>query len=60
MKDKKKVQILLKVIERVYAKNSDKQKWIDESMTDLCKEEFVSRKGIFCFSLLLTLSLWAI
>ena len=47
MKDKKKVEILLKVIERVYTKSPEKQKLIDESMIDLCKEEIVIRKGIF-------------
>ena len=35
MKEKKKIETLLKVIERVYAKNPAMQKLIDESMIDI-------------------------
>ena len=38
MKDKRKVEILLKLIERVYTKNPGTQKLIDESMIDIWKE----------------------
>ena len=59
MKDKKKIEILLKVIERIFNKNPEMQKLIDESMIDVCKEEDVSPKEVFFyfyFSLLLFLS----
>ena len=47
MKDKRKVEILLKVIERVYNKNPDTEKLIDESMIHVCKEEGVSPEQVF-------------
>ena len=43
MEDKK-VEILLKVIERVYTKNPAIQKLIDKSIIDICKED----KKIMC------------
>ena len=53
MKDRKKVKILLKVIERVYTKNFGMQKLVDDYMIDICKEEGVSLEQVlFCFSLL--------
>ena len=61
MKDKKRIEIMLKLTERVDSKNSGMQSLIDESMTDICKKEDVSPKQVyFGFSLLLSLSLWAI
>ena len=42
MKDRKKIEILLKVIARVYTKSPGMQKMIDRSMKDICKEEGVS------------------
>ena len=42
MKDRKKIEILLKVIARVYTKSPGMQKLIDRSMKDICKEEGVS------------------
>ena len=52
---------MLKLPERVDSKNSGMQSLIDESMTDICKKEDVSPKQVyFGFSLLLSLSLWAI
>ena len=47
MKDKKRVEILLKVIERVYSKNPGMQTLIDESVIDICKEEGVSPEQVF-------------
>ena len=49
IKDKKRIKILLKVIERVYMKNTDKQKLIDESMIDISKEECVPSEQDFFF-----------
>ena len=41
MKDKKRMEMLLKVIEKVYSKKPGMQTLIDESMIDICKEEGV-------------------
>ena len=58
MKDKKKIEILLTVIEKAYNRNPGIQTLIDKAMIDICKEESVS--VVFCCSLLLALLLWAI
>ena len=54
VKDKKRIEVSLKVIERIHSKNPEIQKLIDESMIDVCKEEIVSPKldffFFFCFS----------
>ena len=47
MKDKKKIDILLKVIERLYTKNHGMQKLIDESMIDICRKEGASPEQLF-------------
>ena len=47
MKDKKKIKILLKSIERVYSKNPGIQALIDESIIDVCKVEGVLREQVF-------------
>ena len=47
MKEKKKIETLLKVIERVYAKNPAMQKLIDESMIDIWKEKGESPEQVF-------------
>ena len=47
MKNKKKIEILLEVIERTYSKNQGIQTQIDESMMDICKEEGASTKQVF-------------
>ena len=53
MKDKKRIKILLNVIERVYSKNPGIQTLIEESIIDICKDEEVSPKQVFfCLSLL--------
>ena len=49
MKDKKNIEILLKVIERVYTKNTEIQKLIDESMIDVCKEGVSLEQVFFAF-----------
>ena len=59
MKDKKRIEILLKVIERVYSENPEKI-LIDESMIDICKEAVPFEQVFFGFSLLLALSLWVV
>ena len=43
----KKIETLLKIIERVYTKNPGMQKLIDQSMIDVCKEEGVSPEQVF-------------
>ena len=47
MKDKKKVEILLKAIQRVCTKNPGMQKLIDKQMIDICQKEGMSPKQIF-------------
>ena len=47
MKDKKKIKILLKSIERVYSKNPGIQALIDESIIDVCKVEGVLCEQVF-------------
>ena len=59
IKDKKGIEILLKVIERRYRKSPGMQKLKNESMIDVCKEEGVPTEQVF-FYLLLGLSSWAI
>ena len=47
MKDKKKVEILLKVTQRVCTKNPGMQKLIDKQMIDICQKEGMSPKQTF-------------
>ena len=47
MNDKKRIEILLKVIERVYTKDPEMQKLMDVSVIDICKEENVSPEQLF-------------
>lgn len=54
MKDKKRIEILLKAIERIYNKNTGIQKLMYKSMIDVCKEEGVSPKQVFPILLLST------
>ena len=51
MKDKRKIEILLKVIEIVYTKNPGMQKLVDKSMIDLCKEGVSPEQVFFVFAL---------
>ena len=55
MKDKKKLEVSLKVIKRIYDKNPGMQEMIDASMIEVCTEEGVSPERLF-FILLLSLS----
>ena len=55
MKDKKKLEVLLKVKKRIFDKNPGMQHTIDASMTDVCAEEGISPEQVF-FILLLSLS----
>ena len=47
MKEKTKIEILVKVIEKFYTKNPEMQKLIEKSMIDICKEESVSSEQVF-------------
>ena len=47
MKDKKRTEILLKFIKKVYNENPDLQKLIDVSMVEVCAEEGVSNEQVF-------------
>ena len=47
MKDKKKHEILLKVIQRIFDKNPETQELIDASMMEVCAEEGVSPEQVF-------------
>ena len=51
MKDKKRIENLLKFIKRNYDKNPELQELIDVSMVDLCTEECISPELVF-FSLI--------
>lgn len=59
MKDMKRMEILLKVIERIYSNIPGMQTMTNESMKNICKEEALSHKQVF-FSLLFALLLWTI
>ena len=47
MKEKTKIEILVKVIEKFYTKNPGMQKLIEKSMIDICKEESVLSEQVF-------------
>ena len=49
MKDKKRIETLLKVIERVFIKNPHTQKLVDESVIDICKEGVSPEHVFFVF-----------
>ena len=55
MKDKKKLEVIFKVIQRVYDKNQRMQKLIDASLIKVCTEEDVSPEQVF-YILLFSLS----
>ena len=53
------MEVLLKVIQRIYDKSPEKQEMIDVSLTEVCAEGDISHKQdffYFVFSLLLSLS----
>ena len=52
MKDKKKLEVLLKLMQRIYNKNPGIQEVIDASMIKVCTEG-VSRKQVFVILLFL-------
>ena len=52
MNDKEKTDILFKAIERIFSKNPEMQKLIDESVIDRCKEEGESPEKVFFLFLL--------
>ena len=54
MKDKKKLEVLLKVIKRIYDKNSGMQEMIGASVIEVCAEEGASTEQV---SIILLLSL---
>ena len=57
MKDKKKLEVLLKAIQRIYD-NPEILKVIDASIIEVCNEESVSPEQVFsyfAFSLMLSL-----
>ena len=55
MKNKKKLEVLFKVIQRIYDKNPGMQEMIGASMKDVSADEGVSPEQVF-FILLLSLS----
>ena len=57
MKDKKRIEILERVIKRIYNKNSGMQELIDASVIDIFTKEVVSPENIFLFLFSLLLSL---
>ena len=52
MKDKEKLKILLKVIQRIYDKNPEMQEVIDASMMKVCAEESIYPEPVLFFILL--------
>ena len=58
MKDKKKLEVLLKVIQRVYDKNPGMQEAIDKSIIEVCAEEGVSTELVFFILLFLCCCLY--
>ena len=46
-KDKKRIDILLKIVERSYSKSPGMQTLTDESMIDICKGEGVFPEQVF-------------
>ena len=48
MKDKKRFEILLKVINRIYNENCEIHEVIDASIIDVCTEESVLPEQLFC------------
>ena len=49
MNEKKKVEVLLQVIKKIYDKNLGMQEVIDASMIEACAEEGVSPEQFFFF-----------
>lgn len=47
MRDNKKIEMLLNVIEKIYYKNPEVPKLIDVSIMKICAEEIVSPKRVF-------------
>ena len=47
MRDKKKLEGLIKVIKQTYIKNPEMQKVIDASMIGVCAQESISPKQVF-------------
>ena len=47
MKDKKKLDVLLQVIKRIYDKNPEMQEMIGALMMEVCAEEGVSPEQVF-------------
>ena len=48
MKDKKRIEVLLKVIKRIYDQNPEMQELTDVSMVELCPEEFAFLFAFLC------------
>ena len=55
MNEKKKLEVLLQVIKKIYDKNLGMQEVIDASMIEACAEEGVSPEQFFFFFFLLCL-----
>ena len=53
MMDKKKLEVLLKIIQRTFDQNPEKEKVIDMSMIEICGEESVSPEQAFFLLLFL-------
>ena len=49
MKDKKKLEVLLKVIKRIYDKNPGLQEMMDVSIVEVCAEEGISPEQVFFY-----------
>ena len=54
MKDKKRVLILLKILDKIHKDNEDARKKTEKSITATCKEEVISFEQVF-YILFLTL-----
>ena len=49
MKDRNNLEVLLKVIKRIYDKNPGMQEMLDASMVEVCAEECESAEHVFFY-----------
>ena len=56
MKDKKKLEVLIKIIKIIYDKNAGMQEMIDLLMMEVCAEEGISPEQVFFCSCLIIMA----
>ena len=60
MKDKKKIEVLLRIIKRIYDQNPEMQEAIDVLIVEVCTEEDVSFEQLFFILLFFVFIIMAI